>query len=106
MLEIDVSDSLQKAETLLESMPGAAERPYRPHPKVHPRCQKRCRAEGQRTLYYQAILRDADHESNVPGLIASLVSKGPVNDLSYFRHNPGTRPNIARRQAYTRMLRS
>lgn len=26
MLEIDVSDSLQKAETLLESMPGAAEK--------------------------------------------------------------------------------
>lgn len=78
MLEIDVSDSLQKAETLLESMPGAAEKALQTSIRKSIRgAKKRRRTEGQRTLYYQAILCDADHESNVPGADSLISIQGP-----------------------------
>lgn len=93
MLEIDVSDSLQKAETLLESMPGAAEKALQTSIRKSIRGAKKDAVQKVKERYtIKPSYVTRTMKVTYRGLIASLVSKGPVNDLAYFRHNPGNPP--------------
>ena len=94
MIEIDAS-ALQQAEKMLQGIPGAAKKAVSTAARKTVRGAKKDAVQKVReryTIKATYITRTMSFSNEGGGMSFGFKSKGRVNDLAYFKHNPGSVP--------------
>lgn len=94
MIEIDAS-ALQQAEKMLQGIPGAAKKAVSTAARKAVRGAKKDAVQKVReryTIKATYITRTMSFSNEGGGMSFGFKSKGRVNDLAYFKHNPGSVP--------------
>lgn len=94
MIEIDAS-ALNRAEKLLQGIPGAAKKAAATAAKKTVRGARKDAVQKVReryTIKSSYVTRTISFSTNLGGMQFGFQSKGRVNDLAYFKHSPGSVP--------------
>lgn len=94
MIEIDAS-ALQQAEKMLQGIPGAAKKAVSTAARKTVRGAKKDAVQKVReryTIKATYITRTMSFSNEGSAMSFGFKSKGRVNDLAYFKHNPGSVP--------------